>query len=291
MGRVIAIRDEPGMVFALPSPIDEVHILPAPERRLSILVKDFSCGNSPDDSKENKGSTNKAGIDPQIGPAYLLTKDAGVVHLEGALIATIVDPVDYGLGVGDIQVLLRRLFAAAAIRAVADAALEDLMVRNLETTRQRILELMRERIESSKMSIGVRIERVDLTVALPRQAKDAFDQAESAKAESSRIVAQANKSTRVTAETAQKESQVIRNSATSTRQELIAAAHQATDPIDAERRRAVGPHRHQVAERIYRDSMERVFQTVREWTAWPKDRSAQLLLPGRHPSDSRSIQP
>lgn len=291
MGRVIAIRDEPGMVFALPAPIDEVHVLPAPERRISIVVKDFSNGDSPDNPKENKRPSEKSGIDPQSGPAYLLTQDAGVVHLEGALIATIIDPVDYGLGIADVQVLLRRFFAAAAIQAVAETQLEELMVRNLETTRQRTVELMRKRIDSSPVGIGVQIERVDLTVALPRQAKDAFDQSESAKAESSRIVAQANKSARITAETAQKESQVIRNNASSIRQELLAAAHQATGPIDAERSRAFGSHRRQVAERLYRDSMEKVFQSVREWTAWPQDRSVQLVISGRSPIESKGAKP
>lgn len=123
-GRIV--RTQPaGLLIAWPRPIEQVQLLPGPERQLS---QDVPALQPPTDKSAaligtaaTKGATGAT-------PALYLTGDGNAVLLSATLIYRISDPVAYALAQSHVPAALDRLFRASAVQVAAGHDLNDFLV-------------------------------------------------------------------------------------------------------------------------------------------------------------------
>ena len=80
-GRIDRERDA-GLVFALPAPIEEVVIVPSPQRVLTVAVDSLDLLP---EIRENTFRAAAAGLDPRRDGGHALTGDLGAVHLRAQI--------------------------------------------------------------------------------------------------------------------------------------------------------------------------------------------------------------
>lgn len=123
-GRIV--RTQPaGLLIAWPRPIEQVQLLPGPERQLS---QDVPALRAPTDkSAALIGSTGANGT-ASTNPELYLTGDGNAVLLSATLIYRINDPVAYALAESHVAAALNRLFRASAVQVTAGHDLNDFLV-------------------------------------------------------------------------------------------------------------------------------------------------------------------
>ncbi|HTH96025.1 MAG TPA: SPFH domain-containing protein [Stellaceae bacterium] len=152
-GRVDRVRDS-GLLLAWPSPIEQVRLLPARERQLSLRVSegpDTVASESKMPFQAEKlnsaavpANTPSPETDLQITPnddviqlrpqkdadnaGYFLTGDGSVVELDTTLFYEITNPAAYMLAETHVQPALRRLYLAASVQLAASRDLDDFLV-------------------------------------------------------------------------------------------------------------------------------------------------------------------
>jgi modulator of FtsH protease HflK len=193
-GRIVRAQ-QTGLLVAWPRPIEQVQILPGPERQ---LTQDVSVLLAPSDKYQaivGTTSQDTAGSDvvaPQRAGAYL-TGDGNVVLLTASLIYRINDPIAYALEETHVGPALDRLFRATAVRITAGRNLNDFLVVQTNDqsdngqaiialrseVRDSLLKVMNDRLQAldaAGAQLGVEVEQINLTPSLPPDAKAAFDQ-------------------------------------------------------------------------------------------------------------------
>lgn len=202
-GQVVKTQPS-GFLLAWPRPIDQVQMLPGPERRLTRQVGPLL----------KMAGINEASNDPTARPlpdtaTPYLTGDNNVVLLDATLNYRISDPVAYVLRQEHLSPALDRMFRATAVQVAAGQAVNDFMVAQgssasrsglgistvREAVRQRLTDGVNARLkdlDAHKVGFGVEVVRIDLTPQLPPVAKLAYDQVLQAtqKAEQNRATAQ-----------------------------------------------------------------------------------------------------
>jgi regulator of protease activity HflC (stomatin/prohibitin superfamily) len=198
----IVRTQQSGLLLAWPRPIEDVQILPGPQQQLS---QDVGALEPPtQQSQALIGPSAGGGGLPADESAYL-TGDGNIVLLSATLIYRIDDPIAYALSQRHVTAALQRLFRASAVYATAGRDLNQFLVVNRPGTvssitasaggatsagaasvtaaraevRDRLLEDINDRLQAltrAGASLGVHIERVDMTAWLPPQAKSAFDE-------------------------------------------------------------------------------------------------------------------
>jgi regulator of protease activity HflC (stomatin/prohibitin superfamily) len=272
MGRVVRVHDEPGLVLAWPRPIDEIVVLPSKDRQLALSVSDFAL-------RGDSSGRDKPGLAPRTDPAYLRTGDGGVLHADGAVLYSIADPVRFGLHVAEVKPALRRAFCAALVAEIARRTMEQLLITELDATRAAVRKRMQIRLGRAGLDLGLTVQRINLTVSLPRRAKAAFDEAQSALAEASRSVANAEKSARFRLQEANREAQSIRIGARGLRQEILTRARIETDGVAAVLAQAAGAGREEVLDRHYRVAMARILEVAERVVVLSAEDESRLILP------------
>ena len=183
-GRIVRTQ-ESGLLLALPRPIEQVRLLPGPDRQLSQAVQPLppSGGIAPaSDSDPGAGA-------PQGATPYL-TGDGNVVLLDATLIYRIVDPTTYILAQDHVGPALDRLFRATTVAVAGARRLDDFLVvreaaegavaltETRAAVRDDLLAALNGRLASLAargQGLGVEVQRIDMTAWLPPEAKVAFD--------------------------------------------------------------------------------------------------------------------
>ena len=145
-GEVLKVHNQPGLVLAAPAPMDEVIIVPAPDRQLTLAIRDFSFkgdwqakedevilaeGND-DDIQGASGPVveiiagAKGGLDPRKDGAYILTADHALVHLDATVLYHSSDAVSFALAHENREQYLRRVFCQAALQVCARFTVDEL---------------------------------------------------------------------------------------------------------------------------------------------------------------------
>jgi modulator of FtsH protease HflK len=186
-GRIVRAQ-QTGLLMAWPRPIEEVQILPGPQRQQS---QDVSALLAPSDKYQAVVGATSQGT-PAAG-AYL-TGDGNVVLLTTSLIYRIKDPIAYALEETHVGPALDRLFRATAVRITAGRNLNDCLVVQTNAdqsangqslialrseVRESLLKTMNDRLQAldaGGAELGVEVEQINLTPSLPPDAKAAFDQ-------------------------------------------------------------------------------------------------------------------
>jgi membrane protease subunit HflK len=125
-GRVIDIRSA-GLVVALPHPIDQVKLIPGPDRQLSLSIEPLPRASGLDAGIEQPFARTLAAKLTGAAGSYL-TGDGGVVLLDVDLTYRVVDPVAYMLAETHVVPALNRVFRAAAVAVAASMRLDDFLV-------------------------------------------------------------------------------------------------------------------------------------------------------------------
>ena len=293
-GRIVRAQDA-GLLIAWPRPLEQIQLLPGPERQLSQEITPL-----PALSEQSQGLIGPFGSGqsiPQNASGYL-TGDGNVVLLNATLFYRISDPVSYSLSQSHVPMALNRLFRATTVRVTAARNLNDFLVVQASTdaqggsqtvlalrgeVRSSLLQSMNARLHGlaeGGASLGVEIERIDMTAWLPPQAKSAFDAVLMATQAADRGVAVA----RTDAEHRRQEANRLRDQlladAQATAQERVSGAGVNTVGILALEHEATPQTRNSLLWREYRVKVGEIMNHVGSAPLVDSQGGTRLMLPG-----------
>ncbi len=244
-GQVARVQG-PGLLFALPRPLEHVTLIPASARQISLRIARFDDGGSTDTSNKTMGfDINEK---PRLNSGFLLTGDSSVIHLEAQLFYQIDDPQAYLVAADHVGPALQRLLIASAVDIIGARDLDAILVARPENASRTDEAARRERLRADMVNavnerlrrladqgapLGVVVNRVDLVPSIPRGAHDAFDSVLSVTQESARAVAAAETNKEITAQKAQSDADSIKSNAAAAAEENVSKATVATASITA----------------------------------------------------------
>lgn len=297
----IVRTQESGLLVAWPRPIEEVQILPGQEQQLS---EDISTLEPPtQQSRALIGASAGSGTLPSDVSAYL-TGDGNVVLLSATLIYQIEDPIAYALSQRHVAPALQRLFRAAAVHVSAGRDLNQFLVVSnpgeprlaagamqqrgavaalRAEVREELLREINSRLEaltSTGASLGIRVDRVDMTAWLPPQAKSAFDEVLLAAQSADREVADARTEAERRRQGAGQLSERLVASAQASAGELLSNATVATAGILALEREETPPTRASLLLRQYRSRVAEILKRVGAIKLIDPRSGARFIMPG-----------
>ena len=292
-GRIVRTQ-QAGLLIAWPRPIDQVLLLPGPDRQLSQEV-----GGLPSESAAAATlvtATSQTGALPH-GVAPYLTGDGNVVLLNATLIYRIRDPEGYTLSQAHVAPALDRLFRAATVRLAAGRSLNDFLAVSLTPggtaqgtgalrgeVRGALLDLVNGRLRELARAgtpLGVEVERIDMTAWLPPQAKVAFDAVLTATQAADRGVAVARTDAEHRRQEADRERDRLLASAQATAQELLSSASVDTARIEALEREESPQTRSSIVLREYRAGVGSIMGRIGSGTVIDPQSGVRFVLPGK----------
>lgn len=273
---------EPGLLLSWPKPIDEVVMVPAPDRviehRVTALLR------SPDALEADTS-------DALAGSGYLLTGDAGVVQLDISVFYRVNSPADYVLQGEHVIPALDRLVERAAVAVCAARDLDRILVarpemvsndmnvaqqrERLRTDVQHNIEHNLQRLARAGSSPGITLERVTVQSMLPATTVTAFNGVLTASQMASQVIATANTEASVIRQKATQHADQIRQTAQAQAREKVAKAQADTAMVT---RLANTPQDPDLLARVYRERIAAILaQAASVITVAPQD-DARLIL-------------
>jgi modulator of FtsH protease HflK len=295
-GRIVRAQ-QAGLLIALPRPIDTVRLLPGPDRQLSQDVDVL-----PPESDKARAIVEAGTQKLPANVAAYLTGDGNVVLLNATLFYRISDPIAFALAESHVAAALDRAFRAAAVGVTASRNLNDfLVVQNrvaggaVEADAQAVTAL-RSEVRASMLastnarlqqlaalgsSLGVEVQRIDMTAWLPPEAKTAFDAVLTATQAADRGVAIARTDAERRHQDADKESNRLLSAAEATAKELVTNAHVDTARIFAIEREETPQTRASLLLHAYRSDVADIMNRVGSVTLIDPQSGARFVLPGK----------
>ncbi len=278
---------EPGLLLSWPKPVDEVVMVPAPDRviehRVTALLR------SPEALHADMRDDNNS--DALAGSGYLLTGDAGVVQLDISVFYRVNNPEQYVLQGEHVIPALDRLVERAAVAVCAGRDLDTILVArpemvsnesNLAGQRERLrsdvqrnIEQNLQRLTQAGSSPGITLERVTVQSTLPATTVAAFNAVLTASQKASQAIATANTDASVIRQKATQQADQTRQAAQAQAREKVAKAEADTAMVT---RLANAPHDPDLLARVYRERMAAILaQAASVITVSPQD-DANLIL-------------
>lgn len=296
----IVRTQQSGLLFAWPRPIEEVQILPGEERQLSEDVAALVPPTPQSQALIGPGAAS--GSLPSDESAYL-TGDGNVVLLSATLIYHINDATAYALSQTHVEPALQRLFRTASVHVTAGRDLNDFLVVNDPSLtglsgsalpqgrsmalraeiRDQLLNELGQRLRAlgqAGASLGVTVDRIDMTAWLPPEAKSAFDQVLLAAQSADREVADARTQAERRRQGATQLSEQLVASAQAGAEEMLSDAAVATAGIGALEREETPQTRASLLLRQYRSQLSEIMQRVGRITLIDPRSGARFVLPG-----------
>lgn len=296
-GNIVRVQNS-GLLLAWPRPIEDVVLLPGPDRQLSQSVGSLpAVGGISQAPPQTVGSA----VAVPVTASPYLTADGNVVLLDAKLIYRIVDPRTYFLSEIHVGPALDRLFRATAVRVTAGFGLNDFLV--TQTTapnaannqsavalraavRDDFLKVMNgklSQLNDKGVGLGVEVDRIDLTPSLPPEAKIAFDQVLTATQQADQQVAAARTAGELRRQGAQREADRLISDAQATASESITSATVDTATIKALQAQITNQTRESVMFHAYADKVMEIMNRVGSVTAVDPQSGARFVLPGKQP--------
>ncbi len=294
-GRIVRTQ-ESGLVVAWPRPIERVERLPGPDRQLS---QDVSVLPAPSD--KSQALVEPSGPEqtmPQNLAAYL-TGDGNVLLLNATLIYRINDPVAYALAQSHVAPALDRLFRATSVRVTAGRNLNDFLVvqsgSDLQSANQAVialrsevrssfLETMNARLQALAAAgapLGVQVEQIIMTPALPPEAKTAFDAVLLATQAADHEVTVARTDAERRRQGANRERDELLSAAQATATELVARANVDTARVLALAHEETPATRNSLLLREYRAEVSQIMNRVGSAVLIDPKSGVRFWLPGK----------
>ncbi|HEX5420406.1 MAG TPA: SPFH domain-containing protein [Gammaproteobacteria bacterium] len=303
-GRIVRSQDA-GLLLAWPTPIEQVRLLPGPERQLS---QDVAALPAPDDKYQTLIGASQPGIPgggaiPANVGAYL-TGDGNVVLLNANLIYHISDPIAYALSETHVPAALNRLFRATTVHVTAGRNVNDFLV--TQTTdeqdggqsigalraevRDSLLKLLNDRLDElakAGASLGVHIERIDWTANVPPDAKSAFDAVLVAIQAADRGVAVASRDAEIRRQAAVRQSQTLVSAAQASAKEIVSKANVETARIVALEQEETPQTHESLLMREYREMIGQIVNRTGPITVIDPHSGVRFVLAGNEPGNER----
>ena len=158
------VKEEPGLVLALPYPIDELITVPA-KRTQSLESTTFWYKLS--DAEKKTGITDKIpqSLKPQVD-GYLITADRNIIHARCTLKYRIRNPVNYSFRSANTEQLIRACLDNVMLKISGKITIDEAL-KNKNMFAQEVTSILTELLH--KMDIGVEIDPVDIRLSWPRQ--------------------------------------------------------------------------------------------------------------------------
>jgi modulator of FtsH protease HflK len=297
-GRIVRAQ-QAGLLIAWPRPIDQVRLLPGPDRQLSQDVGALPAESSKAEAVIAGGGT--ASLPPNV--AAYLTGDGNVVLLNATLIYRINDPLAFALAESHVPSALDRVFRAATVRVTAGRNLNDfLVVQNNAASaadgeanaqaitalrsevRSSLLQALNARLQqlaADDSPLGIEVQRIDMTAWLPSEAKTAFDAVLTATQAADRGVAVARTDAERRRQEAERERGRLQSAAQATAKELVASANVDTARIIAIEREETPQTRTSLLLRAYRADIGDIMNRVGSVTLIDPQSGVRFVLPGK----------
>jgi regulator of protease activity HflC (stomatin/prohibitin superfamily) len=293
-GRIVRTQ-EAGLLLAWPRPIEEVQLLPGPERQLSQDIATL-----PPVSEKSAGLVGPfvgSRAIPQNASAYL-TGDGNLVLLNATLIYRISDPIGYSLARTHVAAALDRLFRATSVHVTAGRNLNDFLVVQSGAAassdraalalrgevRDSLLGTMNSRLHEladAGASLGVEIQRIDMTAWLPPDAKSAFDAVLVASQAADRQLAVARTDAERRRQEAERDRDQLLSAAEATARELVSTADVSTAGIIALEHEETPQTRGSLLLREYRSNVANIMNRVGSATLVDPQNGTRVVLPGK----------
>lgn len=278
---------ESGLLVTWPKPINDVVIVPAPDRviehHVTALLRSFDARHA--------DARGDASSDALAGSGYLLTGDAGVVQLDISVFYRVDSPMDYVLQGEHVIPALDRLVERSAIAVCASRDLDTILVArpemmsgdlNVAQQRERLradvqhnVEQNLQRLAQSGSSLGISLERVTVQSTLPDTTVTAFNAVLTASQQASQAIATANTDASLIRQKSTQLADQIRQTAQAQARERVAKAQSDTAMVN---RLANSPHDPDLLARVYRERIAAILaQAESVITVSPKD-DANLIL-------------
>jgi len=295
LGRVVRVQDA-GLLLAWPRPIEEVEIVEAADRQLEFRIRRFDV--------TTPGETPSADLplsaDARGNEGFLLTGDAGIVHLQATLFYQIVDPAAFLVAREHVPPALERLFVASAVAVCAARDLDTILVARPEAETDKALQgrAGRERLRADLVqavnarlaglagggaSLGVKVSRVDLAAALPGVAKAAFDQVLTVTQTADEAVARSRKYAETKKQEAEQDHDRIVAEAKAAAEEQRTQAVARTAAITALTGEAAQQSGAALIDRLYYERIGVLLRKAKQVDTYDPNTGVKLLLPGTHP--------
>jgi len=301
-GRIVRSQ-QAGLLIAWPRPIEDVQLLPGPERQLSQQVPALQAPTQR--SAALIGPGVRGSSLPPDAEAYL-TGDGNAVLLNATLVYRINDPIAYALEQRHVPAALDRLFHASAVQIAAGRDLNDFLV--VPDTAQQVSEghtvvALRAEVRSTLLQavnarlqalaaagtpIGVDVERIDMTPLLPPEAKAAFDAVLVAAQAADRGVAMASTDAERRRQGANQLSERLISSAQATAKEMVSSATVATSTILPIEREETALTRSSLLLHQYRARVSDIMNRVGSVTLVDSKSGARFLMPGKMPAPTQA---
>jgi regulator of protease activity HflC (stomatin/prohibitin superfamily) len=238
------------------------------------------------------------------GVAAFLTGDGNVVLLNATLFYRINDPEAFALAESHVAAALDRVFRAAAVRVSAGRNLNDFLVVQGDAAaddkeggaegitalrsevRSFLLASVNDRLQqlaAGGASLGIEVQRIDMTAWLPPDAKAAFDAVLTATQAADRGVAVAHTDAERRRQQADRERSALLGSAEATAREMLATANVDTASILAIEREETAQTRSSLLLRAYRSSVADIMNRAGSVTLIDPQSGVRFVLPGKKP--------
>jgi regulator of protease activity HflC (stomatin/prohibitin superfamily) len=303
---------ESGLLLAWPAPIEEVRLLPAPDRQIEYKVEAQQTGFQSDETDvqfaPNDDIIHLQGERDINNAAYLLTGDGNAVQLDATLFFTITDPAAYLLVEDHVRPALRRAYLASAVALAASRSLDDFLVARpdedraprsglpaeaaatlaarRQTLRSDLVTAINRRLQALQASgadLGVAVGRVDVVALLPPVAKAAFDAVLTASQIADQGAAAARTDAARRMQEANSEHDQLLTEASAAAEERIRTATADTVRVDALATQETPATRDTLFAHAYQDQVATILRGAGEVTAVDMRAGQQLLLPGPAP--------
>lgn len=278
-----------GLLMALPRPLEQIVVLPAPARQIALKIDRFVEGAAP-----GPGDGYDLSRDPRQNGGFLLTGDSNVVHLEAQLFYQVSDPVAYMIAQAHVRPALQRLFISAAIAVVGRRNLDSILVARPEIAAQASEAAERERFRADLVNavnkrlaalgadagLGITVSRVDLVPSIPAGAKEGFDNVLTVSQSADTAVAQARTAAQLTAQDANSKKDHIATDAAATAAEIVTNAKAQTASIAALGQQSRDMSRNMLMTRYFYDRIEPILKKAGGIDVVDKEGAVHTILPG-----------
>jgi len=195
LGRLLPRVHEPGLVSALPFPIDEIVPLPT-KRSNDVLVESQTFRRTKDEVGRPLSFISRGG--EGLHPAYdgaLLTADAGLVHVKWKVVYKIDDVSQYvseiaGDEVEAAEALIKRYVESVAIEVATELTAEEIIRTRVDYVQTELKRRINDRLRA--INSGVAVTLVEMNEPTPPiQVRDAFDRTQRAENAKQRSIREA----------------------------------------------------------------------------------------------------
>ena len=213
-GKLLPEIHQPGLLFSLPAPIDEVIMVPS-KRVQEVSLDAWSPAADEPDYLE--------ALHPARNP-YTLTGDTNIIRARFSVRYQVSDPIAYVFGSKDRDALRDSILYEVACRTLAGMPVDDVLTTRREFVGQETMRLAQA--EFDRLGLGIGILAVETReISPPAQVLAAFQDVISAKVEAKTLVEPANARRASEIPNAESEAYRVRQQASADAQELVAKAH------------------------------------------------------------------